>query len=236
MPAYYKIRGRVLFFFLIMLPASWVGCGSDGELPINSIKKQFSDVPTYSIVLDDMKEEGNFIASFSHKYKVVQSDDVWTTDWMKVPENYYRANEPFLGMTLFSKKEGEEITDIAPPGYHYVGDSRYGRWRTDSHGNSFWEFYGKYRLMSDLFGGWYRPVYATDFNTYERFKRKNTPYYGSKNQYGTSGNIAKKSRPDFYARRMTKEKQKRSSFSDKVNSRVGRTRANSRGRSGSSGK
>ena len=52
----------------------------------------------------------------------------------------------------------------AGPGGHLVGNPRYGQWRNNSSGNSFWVFYGQYALMRSLFfrpgmysyGSWYR--------------------------------------------------------------------------------
>jgi len=224
-----------LIAFLAVLVAG--GCGGpSGSLPIESIRQTMADTPTYSVILDDMKEEGNFFSKFYHKYRIVQPEDTGTTDWLEVPENYYRLHEEYLGMALFSKKDGEEIDEIAPPGYAYVGDSRYGRWRDDGQGGSFWEFYGKYALLSHLFGGWYRPVYRTDYDMYRQYRSRRRPYFGNKNQYGTSGSIAKTAKPDFFSRRKTREQLKRTSFKERVAKRTGRVRTGFRSRAGGIGK
>jgi hypothetical protein len=213
------------------------GCGGGGgPLPIDQIKTNLKDVPTWSILLEDMKEEGNFVTSYYHKYRVVDEKEGWTTDWLEVPKAYYQSNERFLGMALASKKEDGEVTGVSPPGYAYVGDSRYGQWKEDGSGGSFWEFYGKYALLTSLLGGWYRPIYRPDFDMYGRYRSQNIPYYGRNNQYGTSGAIVRKNKPDFYARRMSKERAKRSSFKDKVAKRTGRTRTGYRSRAGGVGK
>lgn len=47
------------------------------------------------------------------------------------------------------------------PGNQMVGNPHYGRWRADSSGNSFWAFYGRYAMMSHLFGGGYRTYYGS---------------------------------------------------------------------------
>ena len=39
------------------------------------------------------------------------------------------------------------------PGSQLVGNPHYGRWRTDSGGNSFWVWYGQFALIRDLLGG-----------------------------------------------------------------------------------
>ena len=39
------------------------------------------------------------------------------------------------------------------PGSQLVGNPGYGRWQTDSGGNSFWVWYGQFALIRDLLGG-----------------------------------------------------------------------------------
>lgn len=231
-------RTRVFLVIIIALVSfSVIGCGEKvRELPIEKIKQMLSEAPTYSIVLEDMKTEGNFFKNYFHKYRVVQEEEGWTTDWLQVPKRYYETNENFLGMVLAARKEGENISGVTPPGYAYVGDSRYGRWRTDSHGNSFWEWYGKYALFSSLFGGWYRPIYMHDYRGYSSYRSRNQTYFGRNKQFGSSGSIVRQAKPNFYARHMAKVSSTRSSFSNKVSKRIGRTRSSFRSRAGGFGK
>ena len=215
------------------------GCGAGkttGEVPIHRLKKNLEKTPTYSIVLEDMREEGNFIKKYYHQYRIVVPDNIKQTEWLEVPEDYYRHNAGFLGMTLAAKKEGQEVAGVAPPGYAYVGDSRYGRWREDGRGGSFWEWYGKYALFSTLFGGWYRPIYRTDYNTYRDYSRSKRPYFGRSNQYGTSGTVARQNKPDFFTRQQARMRSGKQSFKDRVSRRIGRSRTGFRGRSGGFGK
>lgn len=230
---------RLLVYILVTAVILWMtGCRNEftGELPINRIQTELTDVPTYSVVLEDMKEEGNFVKTYYHKYRIVQETQARTTDWMQVSKNYYRANDEFMGMSLLSRKEGQAVTTVSPPGYHYVGDDRYGRWNTDRSGNTFWEWYGKYALFSSLFGGWYRPVYMRDYNTYDQYRSQNRPYFGRDRQYGSSGSIARQTKPNFYQRHMAKQQSRSSSFANKVSRRIGRTKTGFRGRSGGFGK
>ncbi len=222
--------------FFLALPFLLPGCGSDVENPFEKLKASLDDVPTYSVILENMKEEGNFAKTHFHQYRVVKPEGAETTDWLQVPESFYQRHENNLGMTIFAKTEGVADDQVAPPGYHYVGNPNYGQWRADSQGNSFWEFYGKYALMSHFLGGWYRPVYDVDFDAYKKFKASKVPYYGLKNQYGTSGTIVQKAKPDFYSRHMAKQQAKSASFTDKVSERIGRTRTSVRSRSGGTGK
>ncbi len=231
----YHGRKRLFFAAAVLWTAfSFWGCGKD-EIPLREIERSLANVPEYSIVLEDMKEEGNFFKEFSHQYRLVQPDKVVDKGWFTVPENFYRANENFLGMVIAGRKEGELIEAAAPAIYPYVGDSRYGHWQSDTRGD-IWRFYPTFPLFIPLGIDRHPPVYRTDFNAYRNSVSGKIPYYGSENQYGTDGTFTKKSKPDFFARRMAKERIRKTSFSEKVSSRVGRTKTSFRGRSGSSGK
>ena len=220
----------MLLFFLS-------GCGGKtGGLPLEGLKKELKDTPTYSIILEDMKQEGTFFKTYFHRYLVVLPERSTKTQWFEVPEKYYKKTSAMLGMSLLTRKEGVFDDVPSPPGYAYVGDENYGRWREDDRGGSFWEFYGKYAFFSSLFGGWYHPIYRNDYRDYQRYHTGRRPYFGSKNQYGSSGTIVKKTRPGFYARRMSAVKAGKSSFVDKVNQKIGRTRTGLRSRSGGVGK
>lgn len=226
-----------LFIIIFAIALLAGGCGKpDRELPLEKIKITLKDTPSYSIILEDMKEAGTFSKHYFHKYRVVFQEEVKTTDWMEVPKDYYKTSELLLGMSLFVKKEGEENSSVAPPGYQHVGDSRYGHWTNDHRGGSFWEFYGKYALFSSLMGGWYRPIYRTDYNAYRQHRTGNAPYFGRNNEYGTNGSVVKRNKPGFYNRRMARERMKKASFKDRVSKRTGRTRTGFRSRAGGFGK
>jgi hypothetical protein len=194
-------------------------------------------VDTYSIILEDMQEEGFVSTEYYHKYRVVTAGDGYVTPWLKVPEKYYRLNSGFLGMALVNKKDGKLSSDVSPPGYNYVGDSRYGQWRTDSSGNSFWVFYGKYAMFRDLMGGWYRPVYRYDYRSYRDYRDRNMVFYGSNNSYGTNGSLSKVNNPSFFERRKARETNFKKKFKSSFNQKVGRTKKGVfRGKAGRIGK
>lgn len=231
----YHWKKRTLFTATVLWAAiSFWGCGRD-ELPLKKIEKSLANVPEYSIILEDMKEEGNFFKEYSHQYRLVQPDSVTDKGWFTVPENFYRANENFLGMAIAGRKEGKILESAVPPVYSYVGDSRYGQWQSDTRGDV-WRFYPTFPLFIPLGLDRHPPVYRTDFNAYGNSVSRKIPYYGSENQYGTNGTFTQKSKPSFFARRMAKESLKKTSFSEKVSSRIGRSKTSFRGRSGSSGK
>jgi len=224
------------FFWLIIPLLFLYSCSPGPGIPIEKIKSELKDAPDYSIILEDMKEEGNFITQYFHKYRVVRGEESLSTGWEEVSEKYYKTNEAFLGMTLTARKDGENISSVAPPGYQYIGDSRYGQWTSDHRGGSFWEFYGKYALFSSLLGGLHRPVYRNDFGMYQTYRNRNRPFFGAGNQYGTNGSVTKQTKPNFYTRHKQRKRLRNKSFSDRVSSRTGRTRTGFRSRSGGFGK
>lgn len=219
---------RLIAVLAILTAFICYGCGRPRP-PLEEIRKDLKGLPNYSVILDDMKEEGTFFKDYFHKYRIVTAEKTVSMDWRKVPEDYFRRYLPFLGMTIWVKKDGKEGGSVGPPGYEYVGDKRYGKWNTDSSGRSFWVFYGQYRLFSDLLGG--GPLYRRHYNSYDNYRRNNRPYYGPNKEYGTNGSVTKRQKPNFYARRMSAERARKSSFSQRVKQRTGRTRTTFRGRS-----
>ena len=226
-------RFSIRFLTMILAATFLFGCGGQ-RLPIDILKKNLRDAPSYSIILEDMDEKGTFFTSYYQKYRVVQGERTGTTDWMEVPKDYYQKNANFLGMTLLSKKEGKYDTEVGPPGYNYVGDEKYGKWQRDSSGNSFWEFYGKYALISHLMGG--SRIYRNDYTTYRNYRGQGRPYYGSNKQYGTNGRVTRSQKPNFYSRRATRASASKASFGQRVKQRTGRVRSGFRGRGSSGGK
>ena len=233
-----KRRDHSSLLVLILMSAAMLilagGCGSAPTDPLTEISNSLRGLPDYSVVLQDMKEEGNFFKSYYHQYKIITPEKSTETGWLQVSEDFFQKNMPFLGMTIYVKKDGQETAQQEPPGYSYVGDSRYGRWSTDSSGRSFWEFYGQYAFLSHMLGG--GPIYRTYYDSYHTTVRSGRPYFGNDKQYGTAGTYTQKTRPDFYSRRMSSASQSKSSFAGKVESRTGRTSVGTRSRSGSVGK
>lgn len=208
-------------------------CGS--KSPIERLQNELSAYPEYSIMLQDMREEGPIVPEYFHRYKLVygvpgvQNPDSLEyisslTDWIEVPEQFYKDNQNYLGMVLASKsRDGKVSNDKFPPGYQYVGNPQYGQWRQNSDGTSFWEFYGKYALMSQVFGllsgG---PIYRNDWNMYRDYRQSNRPYFGTNNRYGTFGKATQKTNPSFFERKKMRQSTQRSNFLNKFKSRVSR--------------
>ena len=125
------LLGPVLILGLILGPLFGLPGCSAPRSPLDQLKAQLRDAPEYTIALEDMRQDGTFFPAYYHKYKVLQGEQVWSSDWLEVSEDFYRRNENFLGMSLASKREGQETTTPHPAGYHYVGNEQYGRWRSE---------------------------------------------------------------------------------------------------------
>ncbi|NDY73608.1 hypothetical protein DO021_17840 [Desulfobacter hydrogenophilus] len=136
--------------------------------------------------------------NYFHKYLKEENGETSETGWEAVKASFYEQNLENLGMAILSKPYGEFEPDsqAAPPGMAYVGNSKYGEWKKDESGNSFWSWYGRYAFFSSLFffpphyysyGSWNR------WNTDYRYKK---PYYGQTktgNTFGSQGTRMKQS-------------------------------------------
>ncbi|MCP3957829.1 MAG: hypothetical protein GY719_08255 [bacterium] len=215
--------------------------------PLARLREQLARYPQYSVILQDMKTSGSFSTDYYHQYRVVngqddQEGDVSFTDdlldWERVGKKHYQRYEPYLGMVILSKDEDGQVTGAQfPPGYQYVGNERYGRWRTSSSGGSFWEFYGKYALMSHMFGTFSRPVYRDDWGSYRTTRGQGRPYFGKSREFGTGGSHTKTTNPTFFERQKARQRSSGDRFSNKVRDRTKRSsmsgsRSRSSGRGG----
>jgi len=228
----------IIFSLLLLLNAC-----SRSE-PLDILMEDLKNAPSYTIILDDMKEEGALFPTHYHKYRIVQDAEEKITDWEEVSEQFYKRHQNFLGMALVSKTKDGLITTPAPPGYQQIGDERYGQWRTDQNGNSFWEFYGKYALFRDAvsaIGGFLGGrdsgrIYRNDYDHYRNYEQRGRPYYGPRSEYGTEGTYTKKTNPSFFERRKAKIAQRGLDFKLKARSRMGRSSSSYSSRSRSFGK
>lgn len=223
----------------------FMACGS--QSPIDQLKAQLNQYPQYSVILEDMKEDGNFIIDYYHRYKVVYAEKPEAEEqnykselgnWVKVTRAEFDKYKNYLGMVILSKSAEGQVSDSQyPPGYQYVGDSRYGNWRQDSRGGSFWEFYGKYAFFSHIFGGFGRPIYRSDWNTYRDYRSSGRPYFGRNKEYGTNGSVTKRTNKNFFERRQQRDRARKARFSERVRQRTRRSSMSTfRRRSGGFGK
>lgn len=191
-------------FFSVLLFVGFVGVivyvinlnsSAVSEEGLEVFQKQHQDESDYTILLTDMDYHDD---KYWHKYKMlidrgigddgeVRFDSIETADWMRVSPPFFKKYENALGMEISRSTNGIVTNSVAPPGYSgYVGNDRYGEWRTDSHGHSFWHFYGQYMFMRHFFmTGYYGPTRTSWRNYDESYRRNRRDYYGPTGTFGT---------------------------------------------------
>lgn len=184
---------------LSLLTQACTGGGSSSKFmknPLDVLITEMSEVPNFSIILFDMDFEDNlFDDVYRQKYQIIipKEDgeiDVKETDWKEVPEVYFQSQINNMGMEIASKVDGKLEKKVSPAGYsQFVGNPQYGQW-SNSGGSSFWEFYGRYAMMSSLFN-MMSPVPRTYHDDYSRnYRNTDRTYYGTGNaSYGTASTM-----------------------------------------------
>ncbi|QOL26930.1 hypothetical protein LP316_06455 [Thalassotalea sp. LPB0316] len=86
-------------------------------------------------------------------------------------------------------------------GEQLIGNPNYGQWQTGSNGLSFWEWYGMYALMDNLFGS--RRVYYSDWGRY-----RNYSYYSDygRTRYSSPSSLRKQVNLDNRTRKSFESK------------------------------
>lgn len=129
---------------------------------------------------------------YFHKYLKEENGETSETGWEAVNASFYEQNQDNLGMAILSKPYGEFEPDsqAAPPGMAYVGNPKYGEWKKDETGSSFWSWYGRYAFFSNLF---FFPPHYYSYGSWNRWRsdyRYQKPYYGQTQTgytFGTRG-------------------------------------------------
>ena len=208
----------------LLVALAAVGC--DTTTPLERLQTELEQYPEYSVTLQDMREDGYF-----HQYGVVigapqeGADELVfrdsILDWQEVGRDTFEQYRPHLGMVILSKgPDGVVDRDQHPPGYQQVGNERYGRWRDEGGGRSFWEFYGQYALLSHMIGGFGRPIYRNDWTGYQTARGRGQTYYGPGGEYGSNGSVTRQTNPNFFRRQQARQAASSRSFGDRVSSRT----------------
>ncbi len=217
------LLGAVLFL---------ISCGGGKEFvksPVDTLIRDMNSEPMFSIILYDMEVEGNFSKTYKHQYQVITEKDSVPqerlTDWYPVSKDFFTYHENNMGMEVASKgRDGKVSKGISPAGYsNYVGNPQYGQWKQRD-GGSFWEFYGKYAMLSSMFHMFTYPARMSYWNDYRsNYHGYGRPYYGpssgGRSYYGTYSDYNRKTKPNS---RYTRS----STFKNKVNNRVQRSTSN----------
>jgi len=249
------MKNYSIYLFALIMAFALTSCGGgEGYIkyPVDDIlAKTSNDKLPLSIVLYDMDVKGS---RRMNRYKVTTNQDdpkkrkETITGWLRVSTRDFQRNYDNMGMEIASKVlKPDGTTKISkvpsPPGYNnYVGNGKYGQWKTRSDGTSFWAFYGQYMFMRTMFNMATYPVYRNSYRNYRTSYRSGRPYYGgtgSRRTYGTGSRYSRgTSRSGYYSSgRSTRTRSSYSSTRSSRSSRSGsRSGYSSRSRSGSSGK
>ena len=182
-----KYKLSALAGILLILASCGGGDKTDFvKSPIDVLIRNMQEVKPYTLVLYDMDVEGNFSKTYKHQYQVITEKNgkpnTETTGWYNVSKGLFNKHIDDMGMEVAAKDSTGKVTKtVSPPGYsNYVGNAKYGQWRTGSNGSSFWEFYGKYSMLRSVFRMGTYPVRRSYYNDYYG------NYYGRSSYYGPS--------------------------------------------------
>ncbi|MCX7822305.1 MAG: hypothetical protein N2260_02535 [Syntrophobacterales bacterium] len=242
MPSTEKTLSIGLTCLVLFTGIFMAGCSSSPQDPLEKLKKELSPYSEYSVILTDMREEGLLFSNYYHIYRIIYLDRdpkegepilrEKITSWYPVSKAFYEKYKPCLGMTIFAKEKDGTITDVPhPPAYQFIGDTRFGQWKTDEKGNQIWEWIGKYYVISsilDLLGD-HRRISYEDWHNYRTSMQKRKPYFGpqdeSKNPtFGTGGSWTQKKFPTFFERQQARMAAKKASFEQRVSQSMGKTK------------
>ena len=110
------LRAKLNFFLCIFSPVVLLfqGCGI-GQNPVEKIQRELKNEKEYTIILNDMREEGNFFPSYYHQYRIDIGDQKTQRPFIEVDESLYKKNEPYLGMALSGKTADGKPGRRQPP-------------------------------------------------------------------------------------------------------------------------
>lgn len=203
---------RLLQFGSAAVLLTLVACGGRRD-PVQDLIRDLNRYPEFSLIVDDLRVDDGFFADYFLRFRILTASGqrianrdtlVYkqrVSEWMKVPEAVFGRYEHYLAMVVASKTDDGRTTGVRqahPPGYQYVGNSRYGHWG----GGGFWQFYGQYAFMSAMLGG--HRIGRQDYNGYRGSHGRGRPYFGpsqgGRPAFGTSGSVTEKTRPKFFQR------------------------------------
>lgn len=144
-----------------------------------------------SVILTDRLQTGFLIKTYFLELRVVQGFKLPETMLVRTSHDFWKKNEPNLGMSLFRRyeKDGKTSTTPQPAGTIFLGDPAYGSWQLAHSGSREWHFYNAYKYFPEYLGwGEYRPT-ETFWNTLKLYSTNEEVFYGEQNEFGTNGKV-----------------------------------------------
>lgn len=99
-------------------------------------------------------------------------------------------------MSKEASLQANRVSEMGP-GSQLVGNPHYGQWKTDSNGDSFWEWYGKYALFRSLFLG---PVFYDSWamgRNYSYYHDYGRSHYTSPGQFRSQAEVNNRAKSKF---------------------------------------
>ncbi len=214
--------------------------------PYVEFVREFQEYDEFSVILTDMKEEGFIFKNYYHQYKITYIKDSGSQeeienpetgekvevknfeeekrDWIQVSKDIYKRCYEYLGMSIIAKTPDGKITKTAQPeGHHKIGHRSYGYWTA-----GMWHWYSPYSYY-----GWGGPVIITRsyYDDFRSTAQSGKTFYGKNNEYGTNGTVTQKK----YSNSTFQQKRSKSSFTDRFNTKRGRSQTTTRSTFSSSG-
>lgn len=165
-----------------------------------------------SVILMDSFRTGFLIKTYFQKYKIVHGFRIPREIVVRTSKEFWEENLKNEGMSLFrrkdisyynkkSKKKNKYTSELdplenessipMPPGFLYLDDRAFGRWRLKNSGEKVWTFHRAYRHFPKMFGwGTFRPSH-TFYEKAQIFLTGERAFYGLNNEFGPEGQITK---------------------------------------------
>ena len=199
-----------VYIFLILIYLAIAKSSSHNEIgafyinTTDDIDKLVTGAPV-SVILTDIHTTGFLIKSHYQKWRVVHGYRSSEEIIVQSSPKFTFQNKDHVGMEIFRRSSENLIANSTPlpPGSIFLDDPAFGRWREDN-GIKSWRFYRAYRhLPSSLGWGDFRPNY--DFAKQIQIHiEQNKPFFGFKNEFGSSGSFSQKAFPDFFSKNRQK--------------------------------
>ena len=207
----------------LLMAVLLTACG-EPDNPMDILRSSLDDESAYTIMLEDMRQEGSLFPKNYHKYEVATDQRTFSTDWYEVPDDMYTRYLPYLGMVVWLRDSDEDMDDefFEPPGFHRIGKKKYGKWKKKD-GKEYWSYHPQYGHYTGMLGG--AVITRAIYKNYSTAHKSRKPFFGMNKEYGTGGSHTKKMFPGYFSRKATA-----------ASAKTGRTSSSMRSRSTGRGK
>ena len=127
-------------------------CGGGGSDPVVQLQKELETQPEYSIILNDMREEGNFVPSYYHQYRVDIGENKDIRPFQEVSEEVFKKYSNGEYDILVKGEEIFKVKGTEMDGDTVVGDVEFLPTQTGMEGPQFQKFQESYLKILLKFG------------------------------------------------------------------------------------